>query len=525
MTKLIRGARIPAQPTRRGVLQGATALGAASLIGPFGASRALAQPKSGGALRIGIGHGNTTDTLDPASITHLYTQTLFASLHCQLTEIDTDGSLIPELAESWEASADGATWTFQIRQGVEFHNGRTLTAEDVIASINHHRGDASESAAKPLLEPITEMRADGANTVVITLAAPNADFPFILSDYHLPILPASGDGIDMSGVGAGGYVLESFEPGVRFSATRNPNYWKEGRAHFDSIEILAILDAAARQNALITDEVDLVDSVDLNTAALIQRAPNVTLLPVTGTQHYTFAMDTRAAPFNDNNVRLALKYGVKRQDLVDTILNGFGEVGNDHPIGRSNRFHHGELPQREFDPDRARFHLREAGLDSLEVSLSAADAAFPGAVDAAVLYSESAAEAGVTVNVVREPNDGYWSNVWMKKPYVAVYWGGRPTEDLMFSTAYASGASWNDSFWENARFNELLVAARAELDEDMRREMYHEMQQIVSDDGGVVIPMFASYVMAHSNALAHGEQVAANWNLDGFRCVERWWFA
>ena len=157
-------------------------------------------------------------------------------------------------------------------------------------------------------------------------------------------------------------------------------------------------------------------------------------------------------------------------------------------------------------------------------ALSAADAAFGGAVDAALLYSEKAAAGGVNVQVVREPNDGYWSDVWMKKPFSAVYWGGRPTEDWMFATAYASGAAWNDSFWEHERFNKLLLEARSELEDAKRAEMYGEMQNIVRTEGGVIIPMFASYVMAHSDKVKTPEKVAANWTLDGFRAPERWWF-
>ena len=199
-------------------------------------------------------------------------------------------------------------------------------------------------------------------------------------------------------------------------------------------------------------------------------------------------------------------------------------VGNDHPIGRSNRFHADNLEQRTYDPDKAKHHLKKAGMENLKVDLSAADAAFPGAVDAAVLYKEHAEKAGIEINVVREPNDGYWSNVWMQKPWCAVYWGGRPTEDWMFSTAYAAGASWNDSFWDHERFNDLLIEARAELDEAKRREMYAEMQTIVRDEGGVVVPLFNNYVMALSSKLAH-EDMGANWSLDGFRAVERWWFA
>ena len=325
--------------------------------------------------------------------------------------------------------------------------------------------------------------------------------------------------------GCGGYVVDKFDPGVEALLSRNPNYWKADRAHFDNVVILPIVDAAARQNALISGEVDVIDRVDLNTVHLLKRASNINILSVSGTQHYTFAMDTRAEPFNDNNVRLALKYAIDREEMVEKILNGYGAVGNDHPIGLSNRYHNGDLEQHAYDPDKAKFHLKEAGLDSLSVSLSAADAAFGGAVDAAVLYSEKAAAAGITIDVVREPNDGYWSNVWMKKPWSAVYWGGRPTEDWMFATAYASGAAWNDSFWEHERFNELLAAARSELDDAKRREMYGEMQGIVSNEGGVVIPMFANYVMAHTDAVATPEQIGANWTMDGFRCVERWWFA
>ena len=158
------------------------------------------------------------------------------------------------------------------------------------------------------------------------------------------------------------------------------------------------------------------------------------------------------------------------------------------------------------------------------MDLSAADAAFAGAVDAAVLYKEHAAPIGIEINVVREPNDGYWSNVWMNKPWGMCYWGGRPTEDWMFSTAYAAGAAWNDSFWNHERFNKLLLLARAELDQTLRREMYVEMQTIVSNEGGVVVPLFNNYVFATSDKITHGE-LAGNWDLDGSKLTERWWFA
>ncbi len=475
---------------------------------------------------MGIGHGSTTDTLDPATFLQTYTQFVGYGLRNHLAEVSNTNELAPELAESWEASEDAVTWTFKLRNGVEFHNGKTLDADDVVASFNHHRGDESTSAAKALVESIADIKADGKDTVVVTLTGGNADFPFIVSDYHIAIMPADKDGkLDPnSGVGTGGYILESFEPGVRTTLKRNPNYWKEGRAHFDSCECLAILDGTARTNALTTGEIDVMDKVDIKTAHLLARNQKLRLEETSGTQHYTFAMRTDTAPFDNNDVRLALKYGVDREALIKTILRGHGSLGNDHPIGRSNRYHASDLPQRAYDVDKAKFHLKKAGLTSLKVDLSAADAAFTGAVDAAVIYKEHAAKAGIEINVVREPNDGYWSNVWMKKPWSAVYWGGRITEDMMFSTAYAAGAVWNDSFWKHDRFNELLVAARAELDDARRREMYFEMQKIVRDDGGVVIPMFVNYLFAMSTKVQHDESMSANKDFDGNKGMERWWF-
>ncbi|MCK7612634.1 ABC transporter substrate-binding protein [Roseibium sediminicola] len=511
--------------SRRSILQGTAAIGATAFASQFGISPAAAQPKKGGTLRIGMAHGNTNDNYDPGTWDNAYVQVFGTARNGYLVEITADGSLTGEVAESWEASPDAKTWTFKIRKGIAYHDGGTVTPEDVVASINYHRGEDSTSAAKPFVDPIEDISVDGDN-VVFTLEAGNADFPFVVSDYHLPILPSKDGKIEPSnGIGCGPYKVTNYTPGYIAELTRNPDYWKTDRAHFDGVVLMAIVDPAARQAALMTGNVDVIDGVDLKTVALFQRAPNVSILSTTGTQHYTFAMDTRAAPFSDNNVRMALKHAINRQELVDKILFGYGSVGNDHPISPSNRFYAGDLEQTTYDPDKAKYYLKQAGLDSVKVQLSAADAAFGGAVDAAVLFSSSAEKCGIDIQPVREPNDGYWSDVWMKKPFSAVYWGGRPTEDWMFTVAYASGAPWNDTFWENERFNNLLVTARSELDEGRRADMYREMQNLVRTDGGVIIPMFASYVMAHTDKVQHPEKVAANWTLDGFRAVERWWFA
>lgn len=513
---------------RRTVLGSASALGLAAASLP-GLSRTVqaATPKKGGRLRVAITGGSTTDTLDPATFEDAFMQlTGFGCLYNCLTEIDEDGNLAPELAESWESSSDAKTWRFKIREGVEFHNGKSLEAGDVIASLNHHRAEDSKSAAKPIVDPIVSMRSDGKHNVVIELDSGSADFPYLLSDYHLAILPASGDTLAdaVGGVGTGGYSLVDYEPGVRMVAKRNPNYWKKGRAHFDEIEVIGINDISARTNALITGEVDLMNRCDLKTVRLLTKSSGIKVKEVTGTKHFSFPMLMDTDPFTDNNVRMALKLSVDREALLKAVLQGHGVVGNDHPIGTANRYFASEIPQRSYDPEKAKWHLKEAGRTGLKVKLHAGEI-FDGAVDSAVLYREHAAKAGIDIEVVKEPTDGYWSNVWLKQPWCACYWSGRPTEDWMFSTAYAAGAPWNDTRWNHERFNMLLKEARVELDDSKRRELYHELQLILRDQGGVVIPLFANYIFAASDKLQHGGKLGSNWDLDGFKAPERWWFA
>ncbi|MDH3473471.1 MAG: ABC transporter substrate-binding protein [Rhodospirillales bacterium] len=517
--------------SRREFMGRALAFGATVSLATALASKAVkaAAPKKGGDFRQGLTGGSTSDVLDPAQTLDSYMINVSSGqLRNNLTEIAPDGRLIGELAESWEASDDAVTWTFKLRKGVEFHNGKSLDANDVVASFNHHRGEDTKSAAKGIVDPIADVKADGKDTVVFTLKGGNADFPFLASDYHLTICPANDDGtMDwQSGVGTGGYVLERFDPGVNTVVKRNPNYWKEGRAFFDTVENLFIADAAARTNAVKTGEIHAMSNLDLKTVHLLQRDENIQVFPVNGNKHATLPMLTNVAPFDNNDVRLALKYAIDREELVQKILKGQGEVGNDHPVGPANiyRATPEELPQRPYDPEKAKFHLKKAGMDKLAVSLHLADSAFEGAVDAGQLYAESAKAAGIEIKVVREPNDGYWSNVWLVKPWVASYWGGRPTEDWVFSQIYSSGADWNESKWENERFNKLLVEARAELDTKRRREIYVEMQRIVHEDCGSVIPIFMAYTHAASKKIGLPEQIANNWELDGHKDAERWWF-
>ena len=514
--------------TRREFVQFAMAAGVtAAAADKLFITAARAEPKKGGTVKIALGHGATTDTLDPGTYPDQFTGTAFwGTLSNSLTEIDAKGNVTPDLAESFEPSDGAKKWTFKLRKGTTFHNGKSVTADDVVASMRHHMGEGSKSAAKALLASVKDIKADGPETVVFELDGGNADFPYTVSDYHMPIMPKRDDGsVDWeSGVRTGAYTLDKFEPGISATFNKNPNYFKPDKGWFDRVEFLAIKDVTARTNALLAGEVHYMDRCDLKSLDLLKSNSELVVQEITGYGHYIFVMNVTAKPFDDANVRLAIKHSVDREQVLKNVFLGHGRVGNDNPIAPTVKFAIDPEPKHVYNPDKAKEFLKKAGLDSLKFDLSVADAAFSGAVDSALLWKESAKACGIDINVIREPDDGYWDNVWLKKPFVASYWSGRPTVDWMMTTAYAADAVWNDTFWKNPRFNELLIAARSETDETKRAAMYAEMQQLLHDDGGLVNLVFNSYVEAHTNKLAHGE-VAANWQLDGMKIAERWWFA
>ena len=486
---------------------------------------AMAAPVKGGNLRLGLAGGSTTDSLDPSPWSDTFMVMLGYSVRGNLVELMPDGSLRGEAAESWNANPGATVWTFKLRKSVEFSNGKPLTADDVVASLNFHRGDKSKSGAKGLFSAVTDIKADGNDTVVVTLSSGSVDFANSLTDHHVNIMPAKDGEADWrSGIGIGPYAIEAFEPGVRALLKRAPNSYKQ--ALFDSAEMIGVADVVARQAALTSGRVDLINRTDLKTAQLLSKRPGLKVEESAGRLHYSLPMDTTAEPFRNKDLRLALKYAIDREAILKTVFSGHGRVGNDQPITPAYPFHNPDLAAKTYDLDKARFHLKKSGVDgAVPIGLHTADASFNGAVDLCVLYQQQAAKAGLVLNVIREPSDGYWQNVARKKPWYTSYWSGRATEDTMFTVAYSGASPLNDSHWNNPEFDKLLVAARVEADEAKRRQMFYEMQALTSDDGGVLVPIFANSVYAMTAKVQHEPAVAGNWELDGGRAIERWWMA
>ena len=256
---------------------------------------------------------------------------------------------------------------------------------------------------------------------------------------------------------------------------------------------------------------------------MLEKHPKIAIDEVSGGTHNGMPMNCNKAPFDNPESRKALKYAINRQEIVDKILFGHGTVAADQPISPGMPYF-ADIEPRPYDPEKAKFLLDKAGLGGMEVTLSTGPAAGAGAVDMAVLYQQQAKAAGIDLQVAQKPADGYWSEVWLHDPFVMVNTGKRPTPDMMFSLFYKSGAAWNDTNWENARFQELLVQAKTELDDAKRGEMYAEMQRLCSEEGGTVIPFFSNIVTARSKNVVHGDSISSAWELDGGRAYQRWWF-
>ncbi|TIX82913.1 MAG: ABC transporter substrate-binding protein, partial [Mesorhizobium sp.] len=477
-------------------------------------------PVRGGILKGGAGGGGSTDSLDPASASELVS--LFG--YCwgeYLVALAPDGGLENRLAEEIGSSKDAKVWTFKIRKDVEFHNGKTVTAKDVLATLERHSDANSKSGALGLLTSIDSLKASG-DEVVVTLKGANADFPYLMTDYHLLIQPNGGKDNPAAGIGAGPYKVAVNAPGVRYGGERFANFWQSDKMGFaDQVEILAINDNTARVSALQAGQVHMIYGVEPKVVDLIKRVPNLKVVPTSGPGYYCFNMFCDTPPFDNNDLRMALKLAIDREEMLDKILSGYGTVGNDFPINAGYLLSPDDVEQRTFDPDKAAFHYKKSG-HSGPIRLLTANAGFPGAVDAAQLFQQSCAKAGITLDVKRVPDDGYWSEVWNKQPFCPSNWGGRATQDQMYSTAYSSKAAWNDTHFHNEKFDKLLLEARGEFDQDKRKNLYREMAILVRDEGGVIVPMFNQVIDAVSDKVGgftSGRRVGL---MDGYAFAKCW---
>lgn len=483
--------------SRRKFLGSAAAIGASAAMGNLllGGQARAEEKIRGGILKAGIQGGESTNTLDPALNTSQVTFHFARTWGDTLVRIKPDSTLEYRLATEIGSSSDAKTWTMKIRDSVEFHNGKTMTAQDVAATLERHADANSKSGALGILGNLDRISAQG-NEVIVTLKDADADFPYLMEDYHLLIQPNGGKDDPNEGVGTGPYRVTVNEPGVRHGGERFANHWNAANEGFaDQVEIIVVNDPTARMSALQGGQVQMITRVEPKVVELVKRIAGVSIENVAGKGYYPFNMFCDTAPFDNNDLRMALKLAMDREQMLTTILAGYGEVGNDFPINKAYPLFSDDIEQRVFDPEKAGEFYKKSG-HSGSIILRTSEVAFPGAVDAAQLYQQSCAKAGISIEIKREPGDGYWSQVWNQQPFALSYWGGRATQDQMYSTGYASNADWNDTRFKRPDFDKMLYTARSELDEAKRKSIYRDMAVLMRDEGGLIVPFFNEYLDA-----------------------------
>lgn len=446
---------------------------------------------SGGILVHGATGGSSKDTLDPhrpvtaadiARCNNLYEPLLFW---------DDDYKIAPAVAESVEPSADAKTWTVKLRSGVTFHNGKPVTPEDVLFSINRVAGKDPTSAGVALA-PIIDLDATkkvDATTVKIALKSPYAVLDYLLAEYTFGIIPADFD--PAKPVGTGAFKYKSFTPGQSSVFTKFDGYWGQ-KAYVDELHIQDFSDSNAQVNALLAGQIQTLDNLPYNLIDSAKKQGAQIIEAETGAW-IPFTMRVDQAPFSDVRVRQALRLICDRKQMIDQALSGYGTVGNDLYAPFDLVFA-SELPQREQDIAQAKSLLASAGHSDLSVQLFTGDDIGSVAPASAALFVQQAKQAGVTVNVVKK--NPFYGDDYLSYPFAQDFWN---TRNYLPQAAVSElkGGTYNETHFNNPKFAALIADAQATVDEGKRKTLCQDAQKIEYDEGGYIIWGFRKQIDAH----------------------------
>jgi peptide/nickel transport system substrate-binding protein len=413
------------------------------------------------------------------------------------------------LAESIEAEKPD-NWTVRLKQGLTFHNGKTVTADDVIFSIRRIVDPKNPKVGAASLNYVDAkaMRKLDSRTVRIPLKFANAGFPDDLGQYFNTILPTDYDA--KKPVGTGPFKFQSFTPGQRSVFVKNENYWETGKPKLDQLVIIDFPDDTARVNALLSGQVDAISNLPASQIASVRGNPNLRVLISETGAWQPFTMRIDASPFDDNRVRQAFRLIVDRDQMVQQVLSGQGRPANDL-YAPYDPVYAKDLPQRKQDLEQAKSLLKQAGRENLSVELVTAPV-FQGVVEAAQVFAEQAKGAGVTVKVRKVDTGTFYGDNYLKWPFAQDYWATR-----LYLTQVAQGdlpdSPFNETHWGKGKFEQLIQQGRAELDEAKRADILHQAQQMQYEQGGYIIPYFSNIIDAYSAKVGGFTEAKSGFNL------------
>jgi peptide/nickel transport system substrate-binding protein len=501
--------------TRRQVLHGALAGGAVLSAGGLlaacgggssspssaaasGSPATTGSIKSGGSLSIGATGGGAKDTIDA----HLPTAdpdimrcwNLYEPLAVRPPSF---GPLEMMVAESIEAEHNKAdSWIVKIRPGIEFHNGKTVTADDVVFSLQRiiDPKDPKVGAASIGYVDLANVKKLDASTVRIPLKFANATFLDDIGQYFNSIVPVGYD--PAKPVGTGAFMYESFTPGQQSVFKKFPNYWQHGKPYADTLTIVDFTDDTARVNALLGGQVHAIDNLPTGQITQVEGNSALKVLISHTGQWQPFTMRVDQAPFSDVRVRQAMRLIVDRPQMVEQVLSNQGRVGNDM-YAPFDPAYDSALPQRVQDIAQAKSLLKAAGHAGLSVQLVTAPV-FQGVVQAAEVFAQQASSAGVNVQLRKVDTTDFYGANYLKWTFAQDFWA---TREYLPQVAQGSlpNSPFNECHWADPTFIKLIGEARATLDETKRNDILKQAEQIEYNTGGYIIPYFSNQIDAYSS--------------------------
>ncbi|QQP91217.1 ABC transporter substrate-binding protein [Skermanella sp. TT6] len=479
--------------TRRQFLAGASSLALGVAFGLGGAAAwpvpasAQGTPRRGGSLKIAV---PAATSIDPVRLNSSGGIAIVQQVAEYLVYAEPDLTLRPVLATSWEPSEGGKVWTFALRRGVKFHDGRPLTADDVVATFQRLVDPANASpaaGAMPFLKKEGVAKVDD-HTVRFTLDRPIGTFPYFTHTYNCVILPADYAGnFAEKPIGTGPFRLVSYRPQEGAKFERNADYWDQPKPYLDRLEIQTFESPQPMVLALQSGDVQVVQQLSYIDAQGIRNDTNITLIQADAADHRQLCMRTDMKPFDDKRVRQAVALCFDRPAMVRGLLGGLADIANDHPIAPiyPEKI---ELAQRQADIAQARQLLADAGYpQGFPIDLYTHQ--YLELPQYAALAQQMLAPAGIKVNLKVEPTNLYY-NHWTEVSFGLTDWTSRPVAAQILAQSFRGDAEWNAAHWKNEAFDALLARFEAEPDEAQRGKLGSEMAAILNDEVPAVIAYF-----------------------------------
>ena len=507
--------------------------GGATATTAGGAPATTAAPAQGGTLNAAIQQGDATSGLDPLNMLDLGTYSVLTQSFEYLVGLAPDGNIGNNgLASEWSTNADATVWTFKLREGVMWHDGTPFTSADVAATLDR-MAEVNAGVGGVWVAGAVETPDDF--TAVVNLERANGNLPVLISIYNpqslvTPVDYASGTTLDARPNGTGAFIFDTHDATSAITTFKaNDNYWG-GRPNLDEVVLTGFASEGARVSAMQAREIDMVQSFSVIDGASLLDDPNFTVLTPPSLNHRQLWFNTQlpvGGPFTDARVRQAFGFMLDRQQMVDTLFDGFGSIGNDHPVHPTLPFFDADAtPQRTVDIPMAKQLLADAGYEGLRATIYTGDITY--SADMGAIVEQNALEAGVTLQVSTQANSDFYADQWCAgasygtRPDTGgpglpcgasseigiVDYGHRPTPDVYFGRALQTDGDWNSSNYASAEFDGLFADYQSSIDVAGQKAAVGAIQKLLHKDAPALYPFFFDYLAGHDNSVS-GVQVTA----------------